>query len=782
MTWQPDPSLLQDFLTEAGELIEKLDSDMVLLERGGSAAETRELLNGIFRALHTVKGAAGFLQLDTLIHFAHAAEDALNLLRQGETAVTPAVVDALLQSVDVLRSMIGELAQGRQPSPCDHALIARLESIAGRGQTPASKPVAQPAAQPVSQAAAQTEPDEDLAVIADAAGPDGKPLKLPAQKQAILELMVVDLRENAAQIAALVARANEGDPCPVAREIEDLFESVCRVLEFFELPDMTRVVHAAAKAAGSLQARPANAPDILVRLVGVSMLLSQLADGLEARRVRSWPTGTLESRLVKLASGADLGDPDASSHGGDVWAAMMIDGVVGGEGLHVVEGCLGIDPGLAVGAEPTNAADGETAGSSERSDAGERAGHDRSVAAEQTIRVEVSRLEKLLSLVGQLVLAKNRIGAIGRRMRQSNAGASLLAEVLAASGELDRLTGELQMGVMRTRMQPLAKLFDRYPRVIRDIARATGKQIELELSGKETEVDKSVLELLADPMVHMIRNSADHGIEHAADRRRAGKPDHGTISVTANHQGSHVRVEIRDDGRGIDPGVIGRKAVEKGLATADEVATMTPRQVIQFIFAPGFSTAETVTDLSGRGVGMDVVRTNVQRMGGSIDVSSEVGRGSRIEILIPLTVAIMPAMVVGVGQDHYCIPLQTITEIVRSDAGGRRSVAGQPVLHLRDEVLPLIELRGALGARDAADAAAGRFAVIVRSGSEKAGLVVDRLVGQQEIVIRPLEDDFEQGGPFSGATIRDEGDVSLILDVNRLMRRNDKSAGIDLAA
>ncbi len=775
MTWQPDPSLLQDFLTEAGELIEKLDSDMVLLERGGSPAETRELLNGIFRALHTVKGAAGFLQLDTLIHFAHAAEDALNKLRQGEAAVTPAVIDALLQSVDVLRSMVGELGQGQAPSPCDAALISRLKAIAG--QSPATPTTAAPPEPAAAQA-----PDEDLAVIADAAGHDGKPLELPPQKQAILELMVVDLRENASQIAALVARATEGDPCPVAREIEDLFESVCRVLEFFELPDMTRVVHAAAKAAGSLQARPVNAPDILVRLVGVSMLLSQLADGLEARRVRSWPTATLEARLVKLATGADLGDPDASSHGGDVWAAMMIDGVVGGEGLHVVEGCLGIDPALTVGVEPASGADGEPAAATERAEGGDRAGHERSGPAEQTIRVEVSRLEKLLSLVGQLVLAKNRIGAIGRRMRQSNTGASLLAEVLAASGELDRLTGELQMGVMRTRMQPLAKLFDRYPRVIRDIARATGKRIELELSGKETEVDKSVLELLADPMVHMIRNSADHGIEHAADRRRAGKPEHGTISVSANHQGSHVRVEIRDDGRGIDPAVIGRKAVEKGLATADEIAAMSQRQVIQFIFAPGFSTAETVTDLSGRGVGMDVVRTNVQRMGGTIDVSSEVGRGSRIEILIPLTVAIMPAMVVGVGADHYCIPLQTITEIVRSDAGGRRSVAGQPVLHLRDEVLPLIELRNALGGRGEAGAQAGRFAVIVRSGSEKAGLVVDRLVGQQEIVIRPLEDDFEQGGPFSGATIRDEGDVSLILDVNRLMTRNDKSEGIDLAA
>jgi len=331
-------------------------------------------------------------------------------------------------------------------------------------------------------------------------------------------------------------------------------------------------------------------------------------------------------------------------------------------------------------------------------------------------------------------------------------------------------------------MQPLAKLFDRYPRVIRDIARATNKDIDLVISGKETEVDKSVLELLADPLVHMIRNSADHGIESSAVRSESGKTARGTISVTAHHQGSHVRVEVSDDGKGIDPVVIGRKAVEKGLVTQVVLDTLTTDQIIQFIFAPGFSTAETVTDLSGRGVGMDVVRTNVHRMGGTIDVSSDVGRGARVEILIPLTVAIMPAMVVGVGADHYCIPLQTITEIVRSDTGGKRSIAGQPVLHLRDEVLPLIELRRALDGGAAPDAEAGRFAVIVRSGAEKAGLVVDRLVGQQEIVIRPLEDDFEQGGPFSGATIRDEGDVSLILDVNRLMTRNEQTKGVDLTA
>ncbi len=354
------------------------------------------------------------------------------------------------------------------------------------------------------------------------------------------------------------------------------------------------------------------------------------------------------------------------------------------------------------------------------------------------------------------------------------------AEALVnAASELDRLTSELQVGVMRTRMQPLAKLFDRYPRVIRDIARATDKKIDLAITGKGTEVDKSVLEALADPLVHILRNSADHGVEVPADRVAAGKPETGTIHLTAQHQGSHVRVAIEDNGKGLDREVIGAKAVERGMVTADQLAKMPDQEVFRFIFEAGFSTAKVVSDLSGRGVGMDVVRTNINKINGTINIDSVNGVGTTIEILIPLTVAIMPAMVVVVSDAMYCVPLQSVVEIVSLDELAQHTVCGQQVMRLRDEVLPLVDLRGHLS-RPTAEPP--KFAVVVAVGGQRAGLCVDSLVGQQEIVIKPLDDSYSQDGPFSGATIQEDGQVSLILDVVCLLKDSKDAPQRELAA
>jgi two-component system chemotaxis sensor kinase CheA len=326
--------------------------------------------------------------------------------------------------------------------------------------------------------------------------------------------------------------------------------------------------------------------------------------------------------------------------------------------------------------------------------------------------------------------------------------------------------------------------------VIRDMARLTDKKINLHITGRETEVDKSVLELLGDPLIHILRNSADHGIEAPEARREAGKPEVGTIRLTAQHQGSHVRVEIVDDGKGIDRDVIGRKAIEKGLTTAEQLVAMPDGEVFRFIFAAGFSTAEVVSDLSGRGVGMDVVRTNVNKMNGIVNVSSVPGQSTRIEILIPLTVAIMPAMVVAVSDELYCVPLQSIVEIVRPETQQLKTVSGQPVMKLRQTVLPLIDMHRHLRSsdRDASavlgcvDAPSRRFAVVVCVGEMRAGLLVDRLIGQQEIVVKPLDDHNTQGGPFSGATIREDGQVSLILDVVDLIRQVQTPAKSDRQA
>lgn len=747
-----DPSILNDFLTETGELIEGLDTDLVRLE-SASGDESRELLNGIFRALHTVKGAAGFLHLTELTTFAHAAEDALNKLRAGEAEITARTLDVLLKSVDVLREMHETLGEGGVLEQCPREIIEGLHEIGsdadGSGSAPEGGTGQQDSEQPAAGGTIAGE----------------RPLALSPAKESLLDMMVVDLSESAALMGKALERARAGERGPAAAQLDELFDGLRKTLEFFELDGAVEMIDLATRHASRLAiCIEADAASLLGELGVIWSTLGRLADALGRHAAIDINVATLFH-----ADGTEDGMGDGAALAGSVGASSR-----GTEGESDTGGATdrrGADGAGGCGPDGVERRTGDrrsAGGAGGSGGAGGEDGHGANAAA-QTIRVEVGRLESLMSLVGQLVLTKNRFLALSRRLREVELPSQLNSDTLTAATELDRLTAQLQMGVMRTRMQPLAKLFDRYPRVIRDIARATGKRINLEIVGKETEVDKSVLELLADPLVHMLRNSADHGIESTEARLRAGKSPDGTIVVEAEHRGSHVRVLVRDDGKGIDPRVIGRKAVEKGLVSEEDLATMGDEQIIQLIFAAGFSTAEQITDLSGRGVGMDVVRASVARMGGSVSVSSRVGEGSVVEILIPLTVAIMPAMVVGVVQQFFCVPLQTIVEIVKPEEVGSHSLVGQAVMKLREEVIPLIDLGHALGCTRKPEAR--RFAVVTDAGGRRVALLVDCLVGQQEIVIRPLDDECVQGGPFSGATIREEGDVSLIVDVNEVVRR-----------
>ncbi len=758
-----DPSLLQDFLAEAGELLEQLDGDLVTLE-SAEADQAAEQLNGIFRALHTIKGAASFLGLTNLTTFAHAAEDALNRLRKGETAVNPAIMDALLQSVDVLRGMHGQLGAGEEIGAGPAALIQTLHAIAKGQLTEAATTAAAAEADAVDTAPAAAPETDDL---------PGQPLNLPAQKADLLEFMVADLRDSTRHFAACLDQArNAATKSDAAEHMGELADSLVRTADFFELDDLTRLTKLLQTAAPRLgEAEGAELDELTIRIAAIEQLIEQQAAALEAARKLSWPLDTLAQRLNLLATGASLPADLIGRHEHDVRKLLVLDGVID----ESAESTTSMDAKAQAEASNTTLdADSlpdtaDPAAATGGSDAARESAKDapKKNLAEQTVRVEVGRLEDLLNLVGQMVLTKNRLMALSRRLREKHVGQDMAEDFTQATSDLDRLTGELQVGVMRTRMQPLAKLFDRYPRVIRDIARMTGKQMQLDIVGKETEVDKSVLELLADPLVHLLRNSADHGIEQPEVRRQAHKPEVGRIQLVAEHQGSHVRVAIVDDGHGLDRELLGRKAVERGLTTPEKLASMPDEDVFRFIFAAGFSTAEKVSDLSGRGVGMDVVNTNVGKMNGTVNISSAKGKGTTIEILIPLTVAIMPAMMVGVGKHLYAIPLQTVVEIVRPAEQGVYSVAGRPVIRLRDNVLPLVNMRRMLTEVGQGDS---HFAVIVAVGGQRAGLLVDRLVGQQEIVIKPLDDAYTQGGPFSGATIREDGDVSLILDVTQLIR------------
>ncbi len=755
---QIDPSLLQDFLTESSELIELLDGDLVRLESAEAPAEAQELCNSCFRALHTIKGAASFLGLTAVTGFAHVAEDTLNRLRKGEVQVTEAVMDALLQSADVVRSQIEALSSGEEAPEAPDELIERLKALCAAGGASSDE----------QDADAGDEPAEPAS---DDGG--GQPLSLPAQKLDLLEFMVADMREQAQQIeGAIQELESDATREEAAAHLSEIAETLVKTVDFFELPDLTAVARLLEQTAPKLGRLPGDAmTQITVRLRGIRWLIEQQADALQRQRALSWPLERLTERLNQLAEGQELPAEARAERGDDPVAALKLDGVLdaaesdagaadGAEG----RASGGATPAPGAGATSTEPAEPDGGDAADKPAAG-RAG---ASAVEQTIRVEVGRLEALLNLVGQLVLNKNRVLALTRNLRDHELPQELTENVTSAASDLDRLTSELQVGVMRTRMQPLAKLFDRYPRVIRDIARMTHKKIDLEITGKDTEVDKSVLELLADPLVHILRNSADHGIEEPAQRVEAGKAEVGKIRLEAEHQGSHVRVAIIDDGKGLDREVIGTKAVERGLATAEQVAQLSDSDVFRFIFEAGFSTAAVVSDLSGRGVGMDVVRTNVTKLNGTINIDSTRGQGTTIEILIPLTVAIMPAMVVGVGRHLYAIPLQSIVEIVRPEQCVVRSVHGHPVMRLRDAVLPLVDLRQRLN--EVALEGAGRFAVVVAVGGHRAGLIVDKLVGQKEIVIKPLDDECTAGGPFSGATIQENGEVSLILDVVQLLK------------
>jgi two-component system chemotaxis sensor kinase CheA len=754
-----DASLMQDFLTESSELIEQLDADLVKLE-SADESEHADLLNASFRALHTIKGAASFLGLETVIRFAHVAEDALNRLRKGEIGMSTQVMDALLQSADVVREQIEQLSSGLEAQEAPPELVAQLKAIMEQKE----------ATEQADSEQASTESATEAEISSEEEGLPGSPLELPPQKQDLLEFMVADMQDYAGQLDEVIEQlGNDATREEAGTSLAEIADNLSKTADFFELDALNNAIKLLTNLADVISEAPHNVlGEMLVRIRGIKWMLDEQSAWLEKGRALDWKLDTLTERIGNLCKHESLSEDVAGAHGDNPEQVLVLDGVITAAADNEKPEAQETKPEPSAKAE-TQAEPEQAKPATDNQPEATKAAPAKQVAAEQTIRVEVGRLESLLNLVGQLVLNKNRVLAQTRMLEDINLEQEKIESFNEAASELDRLTGELQVSVMRTRMQPLAKLFDRYPRVIRDLARQTGKEIDLQLVGKETEVDKTVLENLSDPLVHILRNSADHGVEQPEDRKAAGKNPKGTIKLEANHQGSHVRVAIIDDGKGLDREVIGNKAIEKGLTTRDQLANLDDSDVFRFIFEAGFSTAAQVSDLSGRGVGMDVVRTNINKLNGTINIRSTKGKGTTIEILIPLTVAIMPAMIVEVGQHMYSIPLQSIEEIVRPEEGEVSTISGQRVMRLRDTVLPLTDMRNRLG--ETGEAEGGQFAVVVSVGGQRAGLCVDRLIGQQEIVIKPLDDSYTQGGPFSGATIREDGKVSLILDVVQLIRQ-----------
>ena len=585
-----DPSLVRDFLVESEELLEGMDRDMVTLE---SAPGDSELLNRVFRALHTIKGTAGFLGFHPLVRVGHGAEDVLNAVRRGELKLDRRVMDALLAARDQLGRILNDLGQdGLQTYQLD-ALLAELQHL---------------------------------------------------HESAIL-------------------------PSPGANS--GAMDSVAPATDLRILP--------AEPAATPEQYRP--------QQVQAEELSSSLPPAAEAPAPQ---TKTTEK-------------------------------------------------------SPTS----------------------------QTMRVDAHKLDELVNLIGELVLERNRLVQLSRDSSGGKLRSDDLNSSLAQStARLSFITEELQSAGLKTRMVPIQTVFHRFPRMVRDVARSLQKEVQILIYGEDTELDKTMVELIADPLVHLVRNSLDHGIEPPDVRQKSGKPRQGSIRLEASQEGDQIVIAITDDGAGISPERVGQKAVEKGIITAERMRLLSPREILDLLFLPGFSTAEQVSDISGRGVGLDVVRSNLKKLNGSVDLQSEPGMGTTFLLRLPLTLAILPVLLVRVVDEIYALPLRAVVETVQVDLQRIHRVEGSEVLCLRDETLPLLRLAQLFASESSSRAAAtpqalaqqARKVVILGVAGQRVALLVDHLLGQESTVVKPLGSHLHHCPSLAGASISGDGRVRLVLD------------------
>lgn len=663
MSFDAEQEILQDFLVEAGEIVEGLGEQLVDLEH---RPRDKELLNGVFRAFHTVKGGAGFLSLGPIVDLCHCAEETFNALRQGECELTAEMMDAVMHALDLLQGMMAAINQGSQPQAAPTDLLNYLRDCAN-AETAASAP-------------------------ASGAG----------------ESQLFDTDTGPA------VEERSGDITD--EEFEQLLESV-----------HGPVVAAATEA----QAQEAQAP---VELVDAD-------DGSEGRP-----------------------EPDEISD--DEFEALLdqLHGSGEAPGVETDPAPADVEPEAAAPApvsKPEPAAPAPTPAPAPA--AAEATGPVLAAQGDPTVRVDTRRLDSIMNLVGELVLVRNRLVRLGTASNDEHLSKSV--------ANLDVVTGDLQNAVMQTRMQPIKKVFARFPKLTRDLARNLEKQIDLQLEGEETDLDKNLVEALADPLVHLVRNAIDHGIESPAEREAAGKPAKGTVRLAAEQEGDHILVTIEDDGKGMDPEMLRAKAVEKGVIDADKAARLEARECFQLIFYPGFSTKQAISDISGRGVGMDVVKTRIGQLNGSIDIDSELGRGSRFRIRVPLTLAILPTLMVRVGERAYAMPLSNVVEVFYMAPGRANHVNGEQVVMVRGRPLPLAFLRPVLTVPGAdPDVPEDGQVVVVHVGERMVGLVTDEVLGQEEVVIKPLDAQLHHLKSFAGATITGDGHIALILDVPGLMK------------
>jgi len=694
MAIDTDDEILQDFLVEADEILEKLGEQLVDLEQ---SPQDSELLNAVFRGFHTIKGGAGFLALTALVEVCHHAEDVFNILRQGDRIVDASLMDAFLRVTDSVNDMFGEVREGIDPTSADPELIATLKQFLSGGE----------------------EPEQSLALV--------------TEPSPVSELVV--------EAPAADDTSDGGDDIT-----DDEFESLLDQLHGGAAP--TAVKPDAPKAPDSA-ADTSGGPNDEITDDEFESLLDQLHGGGTPKAVES------DVHAAEKESPASAGDGLIT----DGEFEDLLDELHGKGGMTKVEAPAENSSAEKKEAQPATPSKPTPVIPAK---AVVKKKENTPAQAETTVRVDTKRLDDIMNLVGELVLVRNRLSTL-----ESTKSDEVMTQAVA---NLDLVTTDLQNSVMKTRMQPIKKVFGRFPRVVRDLARSLKKEVALELIGEETDLDKNLVEALADPLVHLIRNSVDHGIEMPDVREKAGKDRAGSVVLSAAQEGDHILLTIDDDGAGMDADKLRSIAVSKGLYDEDAAARLDDKECFNLIFMPGFSTKEEISDISGRGVGMDVVKTRIAQLNGSIEIDSEMGKGSRIAIKLPLTLAIMPTLMVLLEEQVFALPLVSVVEIFNLDLTESKVVDGQPVVLIRNKALPIYYLREWLikGVSRSEEQKEGHV-VVVSSGAQQVGFVVDQLIGQEEVVIKPLGSMLHGTRGLAGATITGNGKISLILDVPELL-------------
>ncbi|GFM54023.1 chemotaxis protein CheA [Pseudomonas cichorii] len=752
MSFGADEEILQDFLVEAGEILEQLSEQLVELE---SRPDDADLLNAIFRGFHTVKGGAGFLQLNELVECCHIAENVFDILRKGERRVNAELMDVVLEALDTVNSMFGQVRERTDLTPATPELLAALSRLAEPESAQQAEAAAPPPPPPVVEAAP----------VEPAASDD----ITDAEFEHLLDTM----------------SAAKADAAPAAQAPEAASDEITDQ-EFESLLDQ---LHGKGQFAPDAVAAPAPAPVAAAQSSGAAPASDEITDDeFEALLDQLHGKGSFDASVAAAPVAAAVAPAPAKAAAP---AAAASDEITDHEFENLLDELHGkgkFEPQALAGnaaaaappppppppaaAKPTPAPAPAPAAKpaapaapapARAPAAGGPAEKPVASEAETTVRVDTARLDEIMNMVGELVLVRNRLVRLGL-----NSGDEAMSKAVS---NLDVVTADLQTAVMKTRMQPIKKVFGRFPRLVRDLARQLKKEINLELVGEETDLDKNLVEALADPLVHLVRNAVDHGIEMPEEREASGKSRGGRVILSAEQEGDHILLSISDDGKGMDPNVLRAIAVKRGVMDKDAADRLSDTDCYNLIFAPGFSTKSEISDISGRGVGMDVVKTKIAQLNGTINIYSTKGQGSKIVIKVPLTLAIMPTLMVMLGNQAFAFPLVNVNEIFHLDLSTTNVVDGQEVVIVRDKALPLFYLKRWLISSAAHEEQHEGHVVILSVGTQRIGFVVDQLVGQEEVVIKPLGKMLQGTPGMSGATITGDGRIALILDVPSMLKR-----------